>query len=47
MAVGVHNYMIVKPDDQVLDYLVYQMRILKAQSEKRFIDFMQGIGERK
>jgi hypothetical protein len=38
--------MIVKPDDQVLDYLIYQTRIGKAEREKRFIDFLSVLDRR-
>jgi len=38
--------MIVKPDDQILDYFIYQSRIQKAESEKRFIDLIQVLDRR-
>jgi hypothetical protein len=35
--------MIVKPDDQVLDYLIYQLRISKAtQDVLKFIGFYEN-----
>jgi len=37
--------MIVKPDDQVLDYCLYQLRIKKALKEiRKFLDQYDGCG---
>jgi hypothetical protein len=38
--------MIVKPDDQVIDYVIYQMKIRKAEQEKPFVDLMQVLERR-
>ena len=38
--------MIVKPDDQILDYSIYQSKIQKAMSEKGFLDLMNVLERR-
>lgn len=38
--------MIVKPDDQILDYFIYQTRIQKAMTEKGFTDLMTVLERR-